>query len=129
MLNLFKQIRPYFLKIKFNTFARFNRTDDVKVSDVEIMPNEKVKTKKIKSQAKTIEIQETFKIKPYFSQAVSAKEKSSANVSVSGLIEDPKGGKSTERKEEMKKKKLDQRKNVALENIKRQLPHELYLFF
>jgi hypothetical protein len=122
MLNLFKQIRPNFLKIKFNNFARFGK--QAEASEVEIITNEKVKTKKLKSKIETIEVEETIKIKPYFSQAVSAKEKSFTSVSVSGLIEDPKTSRS-DKKEQMKKQKLAQKKGVALENIKRQLPNEL----
>jgi hypothetical protein len=124
MLNLFKQIRPSFLKLKFNTFARMNQSNETNASDVEVIPNEKVKTKKIKTK-QTIEVDTSFKIKPYFSQAVSTKEKSYSSVSVSGLIDDPKGGKAKERREQLKKQKLLQRKNVTLENIKRQLPNEL----
>jgi lipoate-protein ligase A len=125
MLNFLK-IRPNFLKLKFNNFARFNNNaDNNKISDVEIVPQEKIKTKKIKSKPQTINVEEQFKIQPYFSQAVSSKEKSFTSISVSGLIEDPKGGKSAEKKEQLKKQKQSQKKQVAIENIKRQLPNEL----
>jgi hypothetical protein len=127
MLNILKkQIRSNFVKIKFNNFARFNKTEEAdKIADVEIIQQEKTKTKKLKAKPQTINVEETIQIQPYFSQAVSAKEKSFTSVSVSGLIDDPKGGKSVEKKEKIKAQKINQKKQVTLENIKRQLPNEL----
>lgn len=95
-----------------------------------------------KSNGKTVEVvkeEVPIRITPYFSKAVSEKEKSSANINISELVEAATGKKESfeqkQNKERIKKlkQKLDAAKKqkagkkigVIMENIKRELPKEL----
>jgi hypothetical protein len=129
-MNIFKTGVKQFARLTGGNKPDINNQNVQKPQDhVEII-TETTRTKKLKKQtAKTINIEssstvtEDIKIQPYFSNAVSEKEKSHTNISVSSLIE-VKKSKSKQDKEE-RKKQQEKKKAVMIENIKRELPKEL----
>jgi hypothetical protein len=140
MLKYLKKfVNLNFLNTRGKTFARLYKSDgnnkinsdfsEQSETKVEIISNKEDKFKNLKvKKPKTINIETTtttedIKITPYFSKAVSEKEKSHTNVSVSALITQKKA--KTTKLKESRKKILEQKKNVIIENIKRELPKEL----
>jgi hypothetical protein len=108
---------------------KMNQQNDSKKPKPEKEPFEKRKIEIIQEEY-------PIQIRPYFHEAVSEKEKSYTSINVSQLMEEQGGKKKELTEEEIKiqnrkqkilkaKKMKGKKKDVILENIKRELPKEL----